>query len=214
MKRIFFLALVLLTMIMTVSATLTGPISSAYAITGAQLSSAPIAVSSAQTLETSTPIKHVVVIFQENVSYDHYFGTYPNATNPVNEPSFSASSYTSSSNGLTKEWIDNNPNSAKPFRLDRAQFKTCDQNHEYKAEQEAYNGGLLDMFVEKAGATDQGCDPKEVMGYYDGNTVTALPLSFFGFYRVYWVQLIFFLRACGAEPSGFLIMNRYLNPRR
>ena len=28
---------------------------------------------------TSTPIKHVVVIFQENVSFDHYFGTYPNA---------------------------------------------------------------------------------------------------------------------------------------
>ena len=24
-----------------------------------------------------TPIKHVVVIFQENVSFDHYFATYP-----------------------------------------------------------------------------------------------------------------------------------------
>jgi len=24
-------------------------------------------------------IKHVVVIFQENVSFDHYFGTYPHA---------------------------------------------------------------------------------------------------------------------------------------
>ena len=30
---------------------------------------------------TSTPIQHVVVIFQENVSFDHYFGTYPNALN-------------------------------------------------------------------------------------------------------------------------------------
>lgn len=28
---------------------------------------------------TTTPIKHVVVIFQENVSFDHYFGTYPQA---------------------------------------------------------------------------------------------------------------------------------------
>jgi phospholipase C len=26
-----------------------------------------------------TPIKHVVVIYQENVSFDHYSGTYPNA---------------------------------------------------------------------------------------------------------------------------------------
>ena len=29
----------------------------------------------------ATPIRHLVVIFQENVSFDHYFGTYPNAAN-------------------------------------------------------------------------------------------------------------------------------------
>jgi phospholipase C len=33
--------------------------------------------------EASTPIKHLVVIFQENISFDHYFGTYPNALNPM-----------------------------------------------------------------------------------------------------------------------------------
>ena len=32
--------------------------------------------------KTATPIKHLVVIFQENVSFDHYFATYPHATNP------------------------------------------------------------------------------------------------------------------------------------
>ena len=37
---------------------------------------------------TATPIKHLVVIFQENVSFDHYFGTYPNAANPQGEPAF------------------------------------------------------------------------------------------------------------------------------
>ena len=31
---------------------------------------------------TATPIKHVVVIFNENRSFDHYFATYPTATNP------------------------------------------------------------------------------------------------------------------------------------
>ncbi len=31
---------------------------------------------------TLTPIKHVVVLYQENISFDHYFGTYPYATNP------------------------------------------------------------------------------------------------------------------------------------
>ena len=35
---------------------------------------------------TLTPIKHVVVLFQENISFDHYFGTYPYATNPADEP--------------------------------------------------------------------------------------------------------------------------------
>ena len=32
-------------------------------------------------VRTATPIKHLVVIFQENISYDHYFGTYPAAKN-------------------------------------------------------------------------------------------------------------------------------------
>ena len=34
---------------------------------------------------TATPIKHVVVIFQENVSFDHYFATYPKAANTPGE---------------------------------------------------------------------------------------------------------------------------------
>jgi phospholipase C len=33
---------------------------------------------------TSAPVKHLVIIFQENVSFDHYFGTYPQATNGAN----------------------------------------------------------------------------------------------------------------------------------
>jgi len=31
--------------------------------------------------DTTTPIKHVIVVYQENVSFDHYFGTYPHAAN-------------------------------------------------------------------------------------------------------------------------------------
>jgi phospholipase C len=40
--------------------------------------------------KTATPIQHLVVIFQENVSFDHYFGTYPYATNPSGQPAFHA----------------------------------------------------------------------------------------------------------------------------
>ncbi|HUZ65506.1 MAG TPA: hypothetical protein VMU82_17515, partial [Acetobacteraceae bacterium] len=39
-------------------------------------------------LRTATPIKHLVVIYDENVSFDHYFATYPKAANPPGEPAF------------------------------------------------------------------------------------------------------------------------------
>ena len=51
--------------------------------------------------QTSTPIKHVVVIFQENVSFDHYFATYPVALNPAGEPQFHARRGTPAVNGLS-----------------------------------------------------------------------------------------------------------------
>src|SRR5512137_787314 len=51
--------------------------------------------------DTTTPIRHVVVIFQENVSFDHYFATYPRAANPPGEPFFEADPGTPAVNGLT-----------------------------------------------------------------------------------------------------------------
>src|ERR1700722_3881677 len=83
-------------------------------------------IAEAQT-KTATPIKHLVVIFQENVSFDHYFGTYPNAINPPGEPVFKAASSSPAVNGLTDGLLFNNPNflntqvnapgAANPFRL-------------------------------------------------------------------------------------------------
>src|SRR5215469_1444745 len=125
--------------------------------------------------EASTPIKHLVVIFQENVSFDHYFGTYPNALNPQGEPSFTALPNTPSVNGLTAALLNNNPNLANPKRLDRilSDLVTCDQNHGYTAEQEAFDQGKMDKFIEFA--SGGSCTDKSiVMDYYDGNTVTAL----------------------------------------
>ena len=127
-----------------------------------------------------TPIQHLVVIFQENISFDHYFATYPNAANPAGEPQFHADRDTPSVNGLNEPLnAPNNPNSAQPFRLDRSQFETCDQGHGYTEEQRAFDAGLMDRFVETVGrgagtCQDYGHGPGLVMGYYDGNTVTAL----------------------------------------
>jgi phospholipase C len=123
--------------------------------------------------DTTTPIKHLVVIFQENVSFDHYFGTYPNAQNPAGEPRFNAAPDTPSVNGLSEALLTSNPNSANPTRLDRSQALTCDQDHSYKDEQSAFDHGLMDKFVEFASGSS--CTDKSiVMDYFDGNTVTAL----------------------------------------
>src|SRR5215468_5835588 len=53
-----------------------------------------------RSVRTATPIKHLVVIFQENISYDHYFGTYPNAQNNPGETPFKASKHTPINNNL------------------------------------------------------------------------------------------------------------------
>jgi phospholipase C len=124
----------------------------------------------------ATPIQHLVVIFQENVSFDHYFGTYPHATNPPGEPKFKAASNTPAINGFTNALLNFNPNlnpangsgASNPFRLDRSQAATADQDHDYTAEQQASDAGLMDLFPE---FTSSGGNL--VMGYYDGNTVTA-----------------------------------------
>ena len=122
---------------------------------------------------TNSPIKRLVVIFQENVSFDHYFGTYPNAQNPSGEPRFVAADDTPSVNGLDDALLNSNPNSANPKRLDRSQPITCDMDHGYTDEQKAFDHGLMDKFVQFA--SGGSCTDKSlVMDYYDGNTVTAL----------------------------------------
>jgi phospholipase C len=129
---------------------------------------------------TTTPIKHLVVIYQENVSFDHYFATYPTAANPAGEPGFTAAAGTPDVNGLNGPLLGaTNPNSAAPFRLARSQAETCDQDHTYADEQKAFDSGLMDKFVETVGrgtaaCVDYGKGPGLVMGYYDGNTVTAM----------------------------------------
>jgi phospholipase C len=151
---------------------------------------------------TRTPIRHVIEIFQENVSFDHYFGTYPNAANSDGQ-AFFAKPHTPAVDGLppatnpslppslrhSTDLLASNPNSAPPQRLDSNATGlpgdaggqlTCDQDHNYSDEQQSFDGGAMDRFVQSVG-TGSGktpfgtpCEPKTVMDYYDGNAVTAL----------------------------------------
>jgi phospholipase C len=155
-----------------------------------------------------TPIKHVVVIFQENISFDHYFATYPYALNAPHEPEFHAADDTPRVNNLLSGGLlTNNPNATQPFRLDRSEAVTCDEDHNYGDEQKAFDKGLMDNFVSAVGSGDPVADKTTilqtgqkvgdplrpgqtsasssfcydagkgkglVMGYYDGNTATAM----------------------------------------
>jgi len=158
-------------------------------------------------VQTATPIKHIVVIFQENVSFDHYFGTYPKALNLAGETPFAAKKDTPKVNNLVTpldvnnhfaplagiDLINNNPNNSQtapnngkqngtaasnPFRLAPSQALTADQGHNESPEESAYDNGKMDGFpawVGTAGPPPAGIGSKAlVMGYFDGNTTTAL----------------------------------------
>ncbi|MCL2551985.1 MAG: alkaline phosphatase family protein [Actinomycetia bacterium] len=128
---------------------------------------------------TSTPIKHLVVIYDENVSFDHYFGSYPVAAN-TDGTKFTADKKTPKDidtlghAGLLKT----NPNQYAPKRLTPSQALTCDQNHGYGPEQYAANGGKADAYVQNTETSKCSGglfgEPGLVMDYYDGNTVTGL----------------------------------------
>jgi phospholipase C len=146
-------------------------------------------------------IKHVVVIFGENISFDHYFGTYPNAANTGGTTFTAATGTPTNINNYTTNptLLTANPNlnaantvtasnsvSSNPFRLSGNQAATADQNHNYGPEQVAFDSGKMDLFPISVGTADTAAlvnetdAPGEVgttaltMGYYDGNTVTAL----------------------------------------
>jgi phospholipase C len=153
-------------------------------------------------LATKTPIKHLVVVFNENRSFDHYFGVYPNALNVEGEPRFEPKNNTPTdinnllsspalldnnpnanpnvvpSNGATVTQPTNGTNAANPFRIDRTQADTAGQNHAYTPEQLAYDKGKNDLFPFDVGnGTSGGAGAfgtkGQVMGFFDGNTVTA-----------------------------------------
>ena len=142
---------------------------------------------------SAAAIKHVVVIFGENISFDHYFGTYPNALNLPGETAFTAATGTPSVNGLTAGLLAANPNlnslngaaASNPFRLSPAQAVTSDQDHGYTDEQAAYDNGKMDLFPLSVGTADTAYASQTgapniastkgmTMGYYDGNSVTGM----------------------------------------
>ncbi|CCH77662.1 Phosphoesterase [Nostocoides japonicum T1-X7] len=127
--------------------------------------------------QTASPIKHLVVIFDENVSYDHYFGTYPHAANTDGTRFYPVTSTPRNNNLVTSGLLTSNPNLYAPTRLTPSEALTCDQNHNYGPEQLAANNGAMDKVVQYTSVdtcTGMFQAPGLAMDYFDGNTVTAM----------------------------------------
>lgn len=101
--------------------------------------------------EPNTPIRHVVVLMQENHSFDNYFGTYPGADGfppglcvPA-DPAFPDS-----------ECVE-------PFHIGETPIQDLD--HSRRTFRRQYNGGRMDGFI--AALNDLNQDGRLAMGYYD-----------------------------------------------
>ena len=119
------------------------------------------------------------MIYDENVSFDHYFGTYPIAAN-TDGVKFTAKPGTPTpTNLLQDDLLTKNPNEFNPIRLKPSQAVTCDQDHSYGPEQQAADDGKNDKAVQFTSGDTCGIGGAFsttglTMGYYDGNTTTAL----------------------------------------
>jgi phospholipase C len=111
-----------------------------------------------------TPLKHLIVIFQENHSFDNYFGTYPHAEGFIPLPG------TPAANGVPSGSynLDDQGNRIDAFDFTMDELKTADVRHSYDPMIDAYDNGKMDRF-----AKVNGKNGRVAMGRYDYRMVTA-----------------------------------------
>jgi phospholipase C len=131
-----------------------GALALAAAVGSVGVPAAAAAPSRAESIKTTTPIKHFTVLMQADHSFDNYFGTYPGADGipagtciPVPAPTPPASA----------------PSCAPPFPLGGTSISAVADNRAVFDAQ--YDGGKMDGFL-TAVAKHQGLGTQP-MGYYD-----------------------------------------------
>ena len=114
----------------------------------------------------ANPIKHVVVLIQENHTFDNYFGTYPGA-NGINS-------------SIALPTTPDSSDLVSPFHLSSA-TPPIDLPHYRGAALEAYNSGKMDGFVyaEKSNLTMGYFDHREIPYYWDYASQFVLADNFF-----------------------------------
>lgn len=105
--------------------------------------------------DTQTPIKHFVVVMQENHTFDNYFGTYPGADGFPE--------------GVQMPVDPNDPSAGyvEPWHLGNTTI--TDLSHSESTYVEQFNGGEMNGFVSALNRRNQ--DGRQAMGYYDGRDI-------------------------------------------
>jgi phospholipase C len=116
----------------------------------------PAAASPVEDTPTTTPIKHVVWMMQDNHSFDNYFGTYPGADGIPDGVCQRLNLNRQSTKGCVQ-----------PFLIGDTPIDDLSQSLGVQRRQ--YNGGRMDGFV--ASYRRLGLDGSSAMGHYDGSDI-------------------------------------------
>ena len=105
---------------------------------------------------TATPVEHLVVLMQQNHTFDNYFGTYPGADGFPDDLCVPLNPFESGSGGCVR-----------PFHI--GDGTVADLDHSESTFELQYNDGKLDGFIY---ALEQlGQDGRLALGYYDDRDI-------------------------------------------
>ena len=130
------------------------------------------------------PVQHIIVLMQENRSFDHYFGHLPAAGKSDVDGTPAGASNPDGAGGTVT-----------PFHMDT--YCTVDTEHSWSASHKQFNGGKNDGFV----VTNQP-DGQRALGYYDESD---LPF-YYGLAKTFAIGDRYFASVMGpTHPNRFFL---------
>jgi phospholipase C len=120
---------------------------------------APAQGASPADTNTTTPIRHFIVLMQENHSYDNYFGAYKGIHGDAN----GTPADICQKRNLKKPQLG----CVKPYRIGNTPIQ--DLNHSSRVAHHQYDHGKMDGFVDALRREGEG--NASTMGYYDGKDI-------------------------------------------
>lgn len=136
------------------------------------------------------PIEHIIVIIQENRSFDHYFGN-------LNKPEF----YGQEVDGLTPAMgnFDSKGNWVSPYHEER--YCTVNADHSWRGSHSSWNNGAMDKFVVTNEPNNKGSGT-HAMSYYNEQDIPY----YYWLANTFAISDRFFTSMLGPTGSNRLIL--------